>query len=220
MKDWVKRAFDVVFSSLALLVAAPLMVIIALAIVLDSPGRVLFLQRRIGKDRKEFRIMKFRTMIDRDPDSIDQLREQVISEGSDPRITRVGRFLRKTSLDELPQLLNILKGEMSIVGPRPVLPEQLEVVPPEYAVRFDVRPGLTGLAQVRGRRGLGWLEQLQADAEYVRNYGLLYDLKLIFRTVVVVLTGKGVYGGQGQNWRAYREELRNKMTTTQNAEKP
>jgi lipopolysaccharide/colanic/teichoic acid biosynthesis glycosyltransferase len=152
-------------------------------------------------------VIKFRTMIERDPDSIDQHAERVISEGNDPRITRAGRILRKTSLDELPQLWNILVGDMSVVGPRPVLIEQVEVVPQEYAVRFNVRPGLTGLAQVRGRRSLGWLEQLQADSEYAQEYGFFYDLGLILRTIYVVATGKGVYGGGGQNWRTYRDKI-------------
>lgn len=207
MKSALKRAFDIFFSGIALLVLSPLLVILALWIRFDSPGRVFFLQRRVGMGQREFRVVKFRTMIERDPDSIDQHSEKVISEGDDPRITRAGRFLRKTSLDELPQLWNIFVGDMSVVGPRPVLPEQVEVVPSDCIERFNVRPGLTGLAQVRGRRSLGWLEQVQADAEYARNHGFFYDLALILRTVHVVATGKGIYGGEGQNWRAYRDEM-------------
>ncbi len=206
MRDLLKRSFDVVSSGSALLVLSPLLAGLAIWIRLDSPGRVFFLQRRAGLKGQEFRVVKFRTMVDRDPDSIDQHRERVISEGDDPRITRSGRFLRKTSLDELPQLWNIFVGDMSVVGPRPVLPEQVAVVPPECMSRFDVRPGLTGLAQVRGRRSLGWLQQVQADAEYVANRGFLYDLGLVLRTVGVVATGSGVYGGEGQNWRAYRDQ--------------
>src|SRR5690606_3670345 len=124
-----------------------------------------------------------------------------------PRITRAGSFLRATSIDELPQLINILKGDMSVVGPRPVLMEQKEVVPPGYLKRFNVRPGLTGLAQVRGRRSLGWLQQLAFDAEYVGKQNFFYDLNIIFTTVKVVLTGSGIYGGEGLNWRAYRDSL-------------
>jgi lipopolysaccharide/colanic/teichoic acid biosynthesis glycosyltransferase len=205
-----KRGFDIVTSTTALIVLSPLLVAMALWIRLDSPGPIFFRQRRIGKDRQVFRVLKFRTMIERDPDSIDQYAEGVITTGEDPRITRSGRFLRKTSIDELPQLWNMLVGDMSVVGPRPVLPEQLEVVPDEFLSRFDVRPGLTGLAQVRGRRSLGWLQQLAADAEYARDHGFLYDLWLILRTVHVVARGKGIYGGEGQNWREYREELRGK----------
>lgn len=208
MKDLAKRVFDILASGTALLVFSPLLVALALWIKLDSPGRVFFLQQRIGRGQLVFRIVKFRSMIERDPDSIDQYAEKVISKGDDPRITRSGRFLRKTSLDELPQLWNIFIGDMSVVGPRPVIPEQVEVVPPDCMARFDVRPGLTGLAQVRGRRSLSWLEQVQADAEYARSYGFFYDLWLIMRTVHVVATGKGIYGGEGQNWRAYRDEMR------------
>lgn len=208
MRYFMKRAFDIASSGAALIVLSPLIAILGLWVKLDSPGRVFFLQRRVGRYRAEFRIVKFRSMFERNPDSIDQNKEQVVSEGTDPRITRAGRFLRKTSLDELPQLWNILLGEMSVVGPRPVLPEQMQVVPPEYAARFDVRPGLTGLAQVRGRRSLGWLEQLQADTEYARNCSFLYDIWLILRTVHVVATGKGIYGGDGNNWRTYRDKIR------------
>lgn len=205
-----KRIFDVVSSGTALVFLSPLLLVLAVWIKLDTPGQIFFRQRRIGKDQRAFRVVKFRTMVERDPDSIDQYQEGVISTGYDPRITRSGRFLRKTSLDELPQLWNMLKGDMSVVGPRPILPEQLEVVPQEYMSRFDVRPGLTGLAQVRGRRSLSWLEQLAADAEYARDHGFFYDLWLILRTVYVVATSKGIYGGEGQNWREYREELRAK----------
>jgi lipopolysaccharide/colanic/teichoic acid biosynthesis glycosyltransferase len=203
-----KRLFDLISSLVALTCLSPLLAVIAIWIKLDSSGTVFFLQGRVGRNQKLFRIVKFRSMIQRDPDGIDQNAERVIDHGRDPRITRVGRFLRKTSLDELPQLWNILVGDMSVVGPRPLIPEQVEVVPPECMVRFEVRPGLTGLAQVRGRRSLSWLQQVQADAEYARTFGFWSDLSLILRTVHVVFTGKGIYGGEAQNWRAYRDELR------------
>lgn len=207
MKDISKRAFDIFSSGLALIVLSPLLAGMALWIKLDSPGRMFFRQRRIGSRQREFRIIKFRTMIERDPDSIDQHAEQVIREGDDPRITCSGRFLRKTSLDELPQLWNIFTGDMSVVGPRPVIPEQVEVIPSNCMTRFDVRPGLTGLAQVRGRRSLGWLEQLAFDTEYVEKRDFFYDLGIIFTTIKVVLLGSGIYGGEGLNWRAYRDSL-------------
>lgn len=205
-----KRLFDVVSGCLVLLLLTPFIFFIWMAIRLDSSGSAFFLQTRIGKHQKPFKIYKFRTMFSRDPKTIDQYTEQVISVGRDPRITRVGRLLRASSLDELPQLLNIIKGDMSLVGPRPIIPEQLEVVPPELLSRFDVRPGLTGLAQVRGRRGLGWITQLKADNEYVKKCNFLYDLVIIFKTVWVVLAGSGVYGAEEQNWRAYRETLKEK----------
>lgn len=207
MKELAKRIFDIVASGVVLIVVLPLLLVVALWIKLDSPGPVFFLQKRAGVNGKPFRIFKFRTMVHRAPDQIDQHNEQVVSAGRDSRITRAGSFIRATSIDELPQLINILKGDMSVVGPRPVLMEQKEVVPPGYMKRFDVRPGLTGLAQVRGRRSLGWLHQLAFDAEYVDKQNFFYDLAIIFTTVKVVLTGSGIYGGEGLNWRAYRDSL-------------
>ena len=207
MKEKTKRIFDIVFSGLVLVLLLPVLFAAAIWIKLDSQGPVLFLQTRAGRRGEPFRIFKLRTMVHRAPEQIDQHREQVVSVGGDPRITYAGRFIRATSLDELPQLINILIGDMSIVGPRPVLMEQKEFVPPGHMKRFDVRPGLTGLAQVRGRRSLGWLHQLAFDAEYVDKRSFLYDLIIILRTVKVVLLGGGIYGGNGQNWRAYRDSL-------------
>lgn len=207
MKDLAKRLFDIVSSAAVLIVILPLLLAVALWIKFDSRGPVFFMQQRAGMHGQPFRIFKFRTMVYRAPDQIDQHSEQVVSAGQDPRITRAGRFIRATSLDELPQLLNILKGDMSVVGPRPVLMEQKAVVPPGYMKRFDVRPGLTGLAQVRGRRSLGWLKQLAFDAEYVEKRSFSYDIGIIFTTVKVVLLGSGIYGGEGLNWRIYRDSL-------------
>lgn len=207
MKDLAKRLFDIVSSAAVLLVILPLLLAVALWIKLDSRGPVFFLQQRAGLGGRPFRILKFRTMVHRTPEQIDQHSEQVVSAGRDPRITRAGRFIRATSIDELPQLINILKGDMSVVGPRPVLMEQKEVVPPGYITRFAVRPGLTGLAQVSGRRSLGWLKQLAFDAEYVEKRSFFYDLGIIFTTIKVVLLGSGIYGGEGLNWRAYRDSL-------------
>src|SRR5690606_38534252 len=192
MKDLSKRLFDIVSSAVVLLLVSPLLAAVALWIKLDSSGPVFFFQQRAGLDGRPFRIFKFRTMVHRSPDQIDQHKEQVISAGGDSRITRAGRFIRATSIDELPQLLNILKGDMSVVGPRPVLMEQKEVVPPGYMKRFEVRPGLTGLAQVRGRRSLGWMRQLAYDAEYVEKRSFVYDLGIILSTVKVVLLGGGI----------------------------
>lgn len=192
---------------LALTLLAPILVVTALWIKLDSKGPIFFFQERAGLKGAPFKIFKFRTMYDRPSEQIDQHNEQVVSQGVDPRITKAGRWIRATSIDELPQLINILKGDMSIVGPRPILMEQKEVIPPGYHMRFKVRPGLTGLAQVRGRRSLGWLQQLACDAEYVQKHNWLYDLGIILQTVKVVLTGSGIYGGEGLNWRAYRDWL-------------
>lgn len=201
-----KRPLDIALSSVGIVLLSPVMIAIASWVRCDSPGPAFFRQKRIGTGGAEFEILKFRTMVDRSNSVIDQDAEQVISTGSDSRITRAGRVLRATSLDELPQLVNILRGDMSIVGPRPIIPEQLAAIPGERHERFNVRPGLTGLAQVRGRRGLDWLDQLAFDAEYSRTCSLSTDLRIIARTVRVVLMRSGVYGGEGSNWRAYRLE--------------
>jgi lipopolysaccharide/colanic/teichoic acid biosynthesis glycosyltransferase len=198
-----KRALDLIVAIPVALVAVPVMLVLALAVKLDSPGPVLFRQTRLGRDRRLFPILKVRTMVHPDAGVIDQVRERVLSEGRDPRITRVGRFLRASSLDELPQVWNVLRGEMSLVGPRPVLPEQLRAVPERLQTRFNVAPGVTGLAQVRGRRSLNWLEALESDAEYARAPSLAGDLAILLRTVLVVLRREGIYGGEGENWRAY-----------------
>ncbi|MCH8487518.1 MAG: sugar transferase [Candidatus Cyclonatronum sp.] len=201
---FIKRLTDITISLLLLLPALPVMVVVAVLIKLDSRGPVLFRQQRIGQGRRPFEIYKFRTMTHRDAAAIDQHAEKVIEGNDDVRITRMGRLLRVTSLDELPQLLNILKGEMSLIGPRPVLPEQLAVVPPWLQDRFAVKPGVTGLAQVKGRRSLSWEQQLCFDKIYAGSAGILSDLKILAETVMVVLTGKGIYGEAGKNWRAYR----------------
>ncbi len=201
-----KRIFDITASLLGFLILSPFFALLALWIKLDSAGPVFFRQKRIGRGRHAFYVLKFRTMTHRDPDTIDQHAEQVVSAAADQRITNAGRFLRMTSLDELPQLINILKGDMSLVGPRPVIPEQLEVVPHWFDDRFLVRPGITGLAQVRGRRSLSWEEQLEYDTAYARRPGLIRDLGILLQTVWVVLTAKGIYGDESKNWRAYRNK--------------
>jgi lipopolysaccharide/colanic/teichoic acid biosynthesis glycosyltransferase len=207
MRDTAKRMFDIVSSSVALVVLSALLLVVAVWIKLDSRGPVFFMQQRAGLGGQPFRILKFRTMVNRAPDEIDQHNEHVVSDGQDPRITRAGRIIRATSLDELPQLINILKGDMSLVGPRPVLMEQKEVVPPGYMKRFSVRPGLTGLAQVRGRRSLGWLQQLAYDAEYIEKRSMALDLTILLKTFKLVWSRSGVYGGEGLNWRTYRNSL-------------
>lgn len=199
-----KRTLDLVASATGLVVLSPLLAATALAIKLDSPGPVFFQQERVGRGGARFEVVKFRTMTHRE--AVDQHAEQVVEGNADARITRVGRLLRVTSLDELPQLVNVLRGEMSLVGPRPILPEQLEVVPEDRMGRFAVRPGITGLAQVRGRRSLDWMEQLAYDVEYARAPGVGRDLGIMARTVWVVLTGSGIYGDASKNWRAYRNQ--------------
>lgn len=201
-----KRLFDFLASAAGLLILSPIFAFLAIWIRLDSPGPAFFRQKRVGWKGVPFYVLKFRTMAHRNPEKIDQKKEKVIAKESDMRITKAGRFLRKSSLDELPQLINILKGEMSLVGPRPVLPEQLDVVPHWFAGRFQVRPGITGLAQVRGRRSLSWEQQLQYDLQYAENQRFWRDIGLLIETATAVATARGIYGEESKNWRAYRKE--------------
>jgi len=199
-----KRFLDVIASLTLLVLLAPLLGLLALWIRLDSPGPALFRQMRLGRKGIPFELYKFRSMVVRG--SVDQYREAVVEEAKDSRITRAGRWLRITSLDELPQLWNVLLGDMSLVGPRPLLPEQQAAVPVRLRRRFMVLPGLTGLAQVRGRRSLDWPEQLAADCDYVDAQSLWRDLGILLATLRVVFAAQGVYGGVGSNWRAYLPE--------------
>ena len=197
------RVLDVVGALGVLLVLAPLLLLIALWVRLDSPGPVLFRQCRVGLDRRPFTLYKFRTMrLGGEDDALHRLieaelcGEDTTCDGStkladDPRITRSGRLLRRTSLDELPQLLNVLRGEMSLVGPRPCLPWEAELFPPQFADRFTVRPGLTGLWQVTGRSTVGTLDMLRMDVAYVRSRGLRLDLWILLVTIPSLLRGGG-----------------------------
>ncbi len=196
----VKRGEDLLLTTCALLLAAVPMGLIALAIRLDSPGPVLFRQRRTGLDNQDFEILKFRTMYHHAADP--EARVQVRS--GDPRVTPVGALLRRTSLDELPQLLNVLRGDMSFVGPRPHAPgtraggRQFEEVTPSYPLRHRVKPGLTGLAQVRGWRGETPTEELllrrvESDLEYIDRWSLWLDLAIVLRTLWAVLAMRNAH---------------------------
>jgi exopolysaccharide biosynthesis polyprenyl glycosylphosphotransferase len=194
-----KRIFDLAFSSFALLITAPLFPLIALAVRLDSPGRTIFAQLRAGVEAEPFRLYKFRTMkADAEEQlgtvvDLDQLEEPMFKLDGDPRVTRVGRLLRRFSLDELPQLYNVLRGDMSIVGPRPEQVELVQRYRPEHRFRLAVRPGLTGPMQVYGRGELTFVERLAVELDYVENLSLAQDLKILATTVPVVLRGTGAY---------------------------
>jgi lipopolysaccharide/colanic/teichoic acid biosynthesis glycosyltransferase len=202
VRSTAKRAIDLVGAVLGLLMLAPLLALIALLIRLDSPGPVLFRQRRQGLDGRIFCLLKFRTM---HQDAEVRLKElEAHNEAAcgvlfkmrqDPRVTRLGRFLRRTSLDELPQLWNVLRGEMSLVGPRPLQLRDSallgEMDPAGYWGRMSVLPGLTGLWQVGGRSDLDSAGMVQLDLDYIVNWSLSLDLRILCRTVVVVLTGRG-----------------------------
>lgn len=189
-----KRGFDFVFSALILLVASPLLLVVAIAIRLDSPGPAIFRQTRVGEHNKPFTIYKFRTMVNGADDlPEDELRARTKGAARDPRITRAGAFLRRTSLDELPQFFNVLKGEMSVVGPRP----ELLSLAAEYRwwqrKRFEVPQGITGWWQVNGRSDRPMQEHIEDDLYYVRNYSFWLDMQIIFRTIAAVFTGRGAY---------------------------
>lgn len=190
-----KRFMDMVLSLLALIILSPLLILICLAIKLDSKGPILFKQKRVGKHKKHFYILKFRTMrIDTPKDTPTHLLEN-----PEKWITRVGKFLRKTSLDELPQIINILKGDMSIIGPRPALWNQFDLIEErdKYGAN-DVPVGLTGWAQIHGRDELPIPEKAKLDGEYVSKFGLWMDIKCFFGSVIAVLKSDGVVeGGTG-----------------------
>jgi lipopolysaccharide/colanic/teichoic acid biosynthesis glycosyltransferase/ADP-glucose pyrophosphorylase len=191
----VKRAMDVVFSSMFLLLSFPLFALISLAVKLDSRGPVLFSQARCGKDGREFRMLKFRTMVVDAEKSQAALRARNAVDGpmfkldEDPRITRVGKVLRKLSLDELPQLINVLRGEMSLVGPRPLAYEEMKFCPSWRSLRLTVMPGVTGLWQVRSRDHNRFSDWIKYDTEYVQTQSLFTDLRILIRTVAVLQKG-------------------------------
>jgi undecaprenyl-phosphate galactose phosphotransferase len=200
---FVKRAFDLAVGIIILLLALPLMAAIAVAIKLDSPGPVIFAHRRIGRGGREFRCYKFRTMVvnaeavlqemlRKDP-ALRAEWERDFKLKNDPRITRVGRFLRRTSLDELPQIFNVLKGEMSLVGPRPIVKKEVLRFGPYIDDFYLVRPGITGLWQVSGRNDIDYPERVRLESWYVRNWSLWLDITILIRTVGVVLARQGAY---------------------------
>jgi lipopolysaccharide/colanic/teichoic acid biosynthesis glycosyltransferase len=200
----IKRLVDLAGALAGLLLLAPLMLAIALLIRLDSPGPVLFRQLRRGYRGRLFWVLKFRTMVVDAEQRLNDLEENNESVGGvlfklrdDPRVTPLGRFLRRSSLDELPQLINVLRGEMSLVGPRPLQlrdSDKLQVLDPEgYSCRLQGMPGLTGPWQVGGRSEVDYAHMVKLDRDYVKNRSLLWDLRIILRTFVVVLVGRGAY---------------------------
>ena len=182
---FVKRGFDLIGAGVALAVLGPVLLVLAVLVRRRLGAPVLFRQRRPGRGGKLFTILKFRTM-----------RDAVGSDGrplaDELRLTRFGRFLRSSSLDELPELLNVVRGDMSLVGPRPLIPAYLERYTPEQARRHEVRPGITGLAQVSGRNAISWEERLALDVEYVDGWSLRLDLWILWRTVAITLRREGI----------------------------
>jgi exopolysaccharide biosynthesis polyprenyl glycosylphosphotransferase len=198
-KHAVKRALDVVMASIALVVLAPVFGVIAALIKLDSDGPVFFAQERVGKSGQPFRILKFRSMTVDAPQRLEELIANSEGNGvlfkmkNDPRVTRLGRTLRKYSLDELPQLWNVLRGEMSLVGPRPPLAAEVTTYEDHVHRRLYIKPGLTGMWQVNGRSNLSWEDSVRLDLYYVENWSLMGDLIILWRTVKVVARPVGAY---------------------------
>ena len=208
-KKYVKRIFDFLLSIIGIVVLSPLLLIIAIAIKIDSKGPVIFKQQRFKKDKKLFHIIKFRTM------NIDTPRDVPthLLENPEIRITRMGRLLRKSSLDELPQLFNIVSGNMSIVGPRPALYNQLDLIEDrDKCGANSVRPGLTGLAQVSGRDELSVSRKAEVDGTYVDNLSIAMDFKCLCKTVTCVLTRYGVAEGRRKSKNIERKQNNGKET--------
>ena len=182
------RALDIPIAALALLVLSPVLLVAAIAIKLGSPGPVIYRQRRVGKGGREFEMLKLRTMVR----GSDPVGVGTVVTRDDSRVTRAGRFLRRTSLDEIPNLVNVLRGEMAIVGPRPTIPAQVEDYTPHQKRRHEVRPGLTGWAQVQGRAGIPWEERIELDVEYVERRSFAFDARILTKTAWLVLTGRGL----------------------------
>jgi lipopolysaccharide/colanic/teichoic acid biosynthesis glycosyltransferase len=182
------RAFDIAVAAVLLALLSPLLVVAAIAIRLGSRGPVLYRQRRVGLDGREFEMLKLRTMVlGSDPVGVGRVVTR-----DDPRVTRAGRVLRRTSLDEVPNLLNVLRGEMAVVGPRPTIPAQVDDYTPRQRRRHEVRPGITGWAQVCGRVGIPWAERIELDIWYVDHRSALLDLRILAKTARLLVTGHGL----------------------------
>ena len=195
---FIKRLVDIILSLVAIIVLSPIFLIVALVVKFDSKGKIVFGHERIGKNMKKIKVYKFRTMYENSQEIFNSFTEEQKREyyinfklDNDPRVTRVGNFLRKTSLDELPQLINILKGDMSIVGPRPIVEKEI----PKYGVYieevFSVLPGLTGYWQANGRSDTTYEERVEMDRYYIKNRSLLLDMKIILKTFISVIKKEG-----------------------------
>ena len=195
VNDFIKRLFDIVSSSLAIVILSPLWVVVSIMIKCDSKGPVFFRQDRRTKDGRVFEMLKFRSMV------VDAEKKGagLFNYKDDPRVTKVGRFLRDSSIDELPQLFNILKGDMSVVGPRPCVTYELgdfDTLNKRYKKRFEMKAGLTGLAQVKGRNDISWDDKVGYDNEYIdlyNKYGVLIDIKILFDSVLKVFKKENIY---------------------------
>ena len=193
----VRRAIDVAVSGVALLVSAPVTALAVLAVRLETSGHPIYRQRRVGKDGHEFDVYKIRTMVA----GAEHMGAGLAVNEGDARITRVGALLRRTSLDELPNLVNVLRGDMTIIGPRPTVPVQVSQYTDRQRGRLAVKPGLTGWAQINGRTSLPWSERIELDLWYIEHRSLRLDVEILMRTVKMVFTGSGLYKGERGGWR-------------------
>jgi lipopolysaccharide/colanic/teichoic acid biosynthesis glycosyltransferase len=182
------RAFDILLAAAALVLLSPLLLVAAIAIKLGSRGPVLYRQRRVGRDGREFEMLKLRTMVQ----GSDPVGVGTVVTRDDPRVTAAGRVLRRTSLDEIPNLVNVLRGEMAVVGPRPTIQAQVKDYTPRQRRRHEVRPGITGWAQVRGRAGIPWEERIELDLWYLDNRSAALDLRILLRTAWLLVSGHGL----------------------------
>ncbi|MFC4354202.1 sugar transferase [Chryseomicrobium palamuruense] len=192
---FIKRLVDIIGSGLGLLIISPLLLIVVLLIKLTMPGPIFFKQERVGKNKRLFQILKFRTM------KVDTEAEKDLDFSKDKdRLTSIGKILRRTKIDELPQLINVLVGDMSLVGPRPTVMKQVEKYTEYQLKRLNMSPGMTGLAQVNGNITLPWEQRIQYDIEYIENFSVLLDCKILFKTVAIVLFGEERFNkGKKQN---------------------
>jgi lipopolysaccharide/colanic/teichoic acid biosynthesis glycosyltransferase len=192
----IRRAIDLVGGTLALIAAAPVIAVAMLAIRIESRGHPIYRQRRVGKDGAPFDLLKLRTMVD----GAEHIGAGLAINENDSRVTRVGALLRRTSLDELPNLLNVIRGELSFIGPRPTIPVQVAQYTDRQRGRLAVRPGITGWAQVNGRASLPWSERIELDLYYIEHRSLALDLRILRRTLTIVLGGSGLYKGATGGW--------------------
>lgn len=199
----IKRAFDFLLAVMGLVLLCALFLCVPVAIILDSRGRIFYRQDRIGLRGVRFQMLKFRTMVER----ADEMGAGLYVSSDDARITRVGRFLRRFSIDELPQLFHVLSGRMSLIGPRPGLPYQLELYTPGQHRRLLMRPGITGWSQIHGRNLLSWPERLDKDAWYVDHFSLWLDAQILWRTFGVWLSGEGLYAPREKFFFSDRDDV-------------
>jgi lipopolysaccharide/colanic/teichoic acid biosynthesis glycosyltransferase len=196
MSAMIRRAIDIVGGTLALIAAAPVMGVAMLAIRLESRGHPIYRQRRVGKHGRPFDLFKLRTMID----GAEHIGAGLAVNENDPRVTRAGALLRRTSLDELPNLLNVVRGDMSFIGPRPTIPVQVALYTDRQRGRLAVKPGITGWAQVNGRTALPWSERIELDLYYIEHRSPALEVRILWRTVAIVFGGSGLYKGDTGGW--------------------